>query len=586
LSDHEFSIHPETVMLEAYDPKSGESVITAEADQQSSVVPLQRGFRWVLAAFALLSAYLTRFKMNPDGVSYLDLGDQYWRGNWHVALNPYWSPLYSWLTGFMLLLTKPGMRWEYPAVYLLNFGIFIAAMFCFEFFWKELLAWREDEAVSDASRPYVWALGYLLFAYTHLVMQELEVTPDLLVAAVVYLVSGMMLRFSATRMTASFAVLLGMILGVGYLAKTAMMPFALIVLVTMMVAVWRKRWKGLRLVAATALGLVIVSAPFIAAISGNNHRFTIGDSGKINVGWMVNHETPVHRHWQGDGPGHPSPPHPTRKLSTWPEIYEFATPVIGTYPVWYDPSYWNAGIDSHVHLWREIGALKLGLSDYVGYLILRTEPATAVLLLLLMLSDDVRKARQKFLGFWPILVPATFVLLMYAMVWWELRYTCAQFVVIWAAVVASTMIAEPKWRIRVFRASSLILGGIVLTALLHLDVLNYRERGKSAVYVTVAEQLRSQGLVPGDHVAVIGDAFDAEYWARLDRVRIVAEMPETLETGNSAAAFWSSSPDGQQKTLAILKNTGAKAVVAEVTPNSLPPQWIPLGNTRRAVYLF
>jgi hypothetical protein len=31
--------------------------------------------------------------MNPaDGISYLDIGDAYWRGDWHMAINAFWSP--------------------------------------------------------------------------------------------------------------------------------------------------------------------------------------------------------------------------------------------------------------------------------------------------------------------------------------------------------------------------------------------------------------------------------------------------------------------------------------------------------------
>ena len=34
--------------------------------------------------------------MISDGVSYLDIGDAYFRGDWKAAVNAYWSPVYSW----------------------------------------------------------------------------------------------------------------------------------------------------------------------------------------------------------------------------------------------------------------------------------------------------------------------------------------------------------------------------------------------------------------------------------------------------------------------------------------------------------
>ena len=209
------------------------------------------------------------------------MGDQFWRGNWHDALNSYWSPLYGWMIGLIFRIARPAMAWQYPVVHLLNFAILLAALFCFEFFWRELLAWREDKSRGGESGPFVWALGYLLFAYVHFVFHPLElVTPDLAVAALVYLASGWMLRFAAGRMSAAYAGLLGVVLGVGYLAKAAMFPFAVVVLATMF-AVACKRRAGKWLVGTVLLGFLVISIPFIAALSWNAHRFTLGDSGEF-----------------------------------------------------------------------------------------------------------------------------------------------------------------------------------------------------------------------------------------------------------------------------------------------------------------
>src|SRR5947209_187208 len=79
-------------------------------------------------------AWATRFTMNPDGVSYLDIGDAYWRHDWHNAINAYWSPLYSWILGFFINVVKPTPYWEYPLVHLVNFFIYVGALGCFEFF--------------------------------------------------------------------------------------------------------------------------------------------------------------------------------------------------------------------------------------------------------------------------------------------------------------------------------------------------------------------------------------------------------------------------------------------------------------------
>ena len=97
---------------------------------------------------------------------------------------------------------------------------------------------------------------------------------------------------------------------------------------------------------------------------------------------------------------------------------------------------------------------------------------------------------------------------------------------------------------------------------------------------------RLMGIEPGSRVAAIGDGFTEEYWARLDRAEIVAEVPRTLNTGDSEAAFWSSGIEGEQAVLDALKSTGAMAAVADLPPKVLPPGWVPVGKTGRAVYFF
>jgi hypothetical protein len=556
-----------------------------EQDVQRQIARAQRGFRWAIAAFALLNCWTCRFIMNPDGVSYQDMGDQFWRGNWHDALNSYWSPLYGWLIGLIFRIARPAMAWQYPVVHLLNFAILLAALFCFEFFWRELLAWREDKNRGGESEPYAWALGYLLFAYVHFVFHPLElVTPDLIVAALVYLASGWMLRFAAGRMSTAYAGLLGVVLGVGCLAKAAMFPFAVVVLATMF-AVACKRRAGKWLAGTALLGFLAISIPFIAALSWNAHRFTLGDSGKLNVAWLVNGAVPTDDHSQSSS----SPVDPlrrTRKLLGWPAVYEFSTPVAGTFPVWYDPAYWCAGIDTHLHPARVIVTFAKNMVHYAGDMLVDTGFLTAVLLLLFLLSDQVREAWRRLMGFWPVLVPAVAVILMYAMVVLETRYFSGVTAVVWGAVAASTGIAREEWRTRVFRAACLALGGLLVCTALWTLSAGHAKNGQSAKQVAVAERLRSMGMKPGDRVALIGNGFHELSWARLERVKIVAEVPEETATDDSAAAFWSSAPQGERTVLDLLKTTGATAVIADAPPAVLPPGWLRVGDTGHAVYFF
>lgn len=565
----------------------------AEDDTQTGIHRIQWGFRGAIALCALLDCWFARYKMDPDGVSYLDMGDQYWRGNWHAALNAYWSPLYSWMTGLMFRLTKPSMRWEYPEAHLLNFVLFMAVLFSYEFFWRVLLESRRD-VWTGASRRYAWMLGYLVFAiyYFGCAFKEYlgvdglaAVTPDLIVAALGYLTFGLLLLFSAERLGVRSSCLIGIALGVAYLAKAVMFPFGLVVMATLFAVCWRSRGGWLKMGAAL-ICFIAISAPFIALLSWNNHHLTFGDSAKPNIAWHVNGGWPHRIHWQGSGAVRAHPQHPTRKIMTWPEVYEFGTPVAGTYPVWYDPSYWWAGADSKLHPGLEVVRVVQGLAELGFYLIMPPGMITATVLLIFFCSDRIKDAWLQLTGFWPVLLPSIALFLMYSMIVWWPRYISWILVTAFSCLIASVNISTEVRRESVFQAAGLALGAIFIGVVVQ-DVNGNRVDNRISVKnVETAEQLQAMGIEPGSQVAVIGDGFTEEYWARLDRVEIVAEVPRTLETGDSAAAFWSSNPEAKQAVLNALKSTGAKATVAEMPPKVLPPGWVAVGRTGQAVYFF
>jgi hypothetical protein len=561
--------------------------LLSRQENRRGILRVQWCFRGAIAACALINCWVSRFEIASDSVSYLDMGDLYWKGNWHAALNGLWSPLYGWLTGLMFLLTKPTMLWEYPEVHLLNFAILIATLFCFEFFWRELLASGGGKAWVGGARTFVWVLGYLLFAYVHLVIHPLAlVTPDLLAAALLYVSSGMMLRFASGRMGAPSAILLGVTLGLGYLTKAAMLPFAVVFMTTMLAVAW-KQHRGKWLFAFVLLGFLITSFPFIAALSWNMHRFTWGDSAKLNYALWVNHPYPPYRYWQGDRPGHEDALHPARKVFAWPEIYEYATPIEGTYPVWYDPCYWNAGMDSSIHPLRQAHVFRENMKTMVRAIFLRLS-LIATLALLLLVSKGIKDWCRNLMTFWPILIPAVAVCLMYMMVHWEARFTSGEMLVAWGAAIVSTGISEEERRTKLFLALSLLLGAWVAYRFSTV-LIDYRRANKSSAQaVMVAQRLRAMGVEPGDHVAIVGDALAEEDWARLEKVRIIAEVPNETHRvrPNSAAAFWESNPEGEIAVLEILKSTGAMAVVADTPPTTLPSGWVPVGNTGHAIYFF
>jgi hypothetical protein len=82
-------------------------------------------------------------------------------------------------------------------------------------------------------------------------------------------------------------------------------------------------------------------------------------------------------------------------------------------------------------------------------------------------------------------------------------------------------------------------------------------------------------------VAIIGYGFDS-FWARLARVRIVAEM-----LGHQAGDFWLGSEALQQEVLRAFASTGASAIVAEYVPDYARLNgWHQVGNSNYYIYVF
>ena len=257
------------------------------------------------------------FYHGHDGLSYLEIGEAYLRGDWGAAINGYWSPLYSWLLGLTLLILRPTPYWEFPAVHLVNFIIYLCALGCFHFFLRELIAYHRTRTLERhvLSLPAWawWALGYALFIWSSLTMIPLSlVTPDLCVAALVFLAAGILLRIRCGSISWVTFSLLGLVLGFGYLAKAPMFPLAFVFIGVGVLAVGNLR-RGMALGAVSLASFLLISGPFILALSITKGRLTFGDTAKLNYIFRM-YRAPT-RHWQGTWPpAIGKPEHPTRKI--------------------------------------------------------------------------------------------------------------------------------------------------------------------------------------------------------------------------------------------------------------------------------
>jgi hypothetical protein len=97
----------------------------------------------------------------------------------------------------------------------------------------------------------------------------------------------------------------------------------------------------------------------------------------------------------------------------------------------------------------------------------------------------------------------------------------------------------------------------------------------------VAQALQTLDIKQGEKVGVIGYAYDS-FWARLARVKIVAEMLET-----DAPGLWHGNEALQQSVLRAFASAGAQAVIAESVPEYASlTDWHRVGDSNYYIYIF
>jgi hypothetical protein len=100
-----------------------------------------------------------------------------------------------------------------------------------------------------------------------------------------------------------------------------------------------------------------VAGPFGLALSHNEGRLTFGDVGPINYEIFIDKVDPF-------APNNPGALHPVRRLLDRPSVVEFGEPIAGTYPLWYDPVYWHAGLKTHWRTKEQLDAMRFALGLY------------------------------------------------------------------------------------------------------------------------------------------------------------------------------------------------------------------------------
>jgi hypothetical protein len=530
--------------------------------------------------------------MNADGIAYLDIGDAYFRADWANAINAVWSPLYSWILGLVNFVVKPTMQWEFPIVHIINFFIYLFALACFEFMWGRVRYVGKDDTSQYLPDPLWWTLGYLLFIWISLsLIQMWAVTPDMLMAGLVFLAAGLFARIRSGDDRLRLFLSLGLVLGLGYLSKTFMFSIALVFPALAWLIQNRTRASLFKTLLAFGVFLFI-SLPFIILISSVKGKLTIGETGTVTFLRYVN-GMPF-PHWQGDPGRDLVPTHPSRVIHQSPTVYEFGEPVGGTYPISLDPSYWYEGLEPRFDL-EDLLARLLSSSLVYADLFLRQQGILfACVLTLYAMGHRQNYTFWEIPRRWALVIPAVIALGLYATVLVESRYVGVFILLFWADILANVQLPDTANN----RSWLGVLTGIAAFGLLinivmfnldgfkrlnpTLETASVQQIASPAKPLEVAQVLRELGIGPGEKVGVIGYAYDS-FWARLARVKIVAEMFEAQAIGD----LWRGDASLQQSVLQAFADAGVDAVVAEDVPDDAElAGWHRVGNSNYYIHPF
>jgi len=434
--------------------------------------------------------------------------------------------------------------------------------------------------------------GYALFTWSIIrLIPPHQPEPDLLVCALLYSIFAMLFRIRRGTMSWEGSIFFGALLGLGYLCKGIMFPMGFVFCgIALFLAGWATNNRYKMVVAFSVF--LLLSLPYVVALSNHYGRWTFYDGGWINYAVEISGVKPW-VHWQGEEPGQGTPVHPTRKIYNNPPMYEFGTPFKVTYPPWYDPSYWYQGVKLIPDLRQQLRVIKKNVRVLVFFLAestgsgaerlptwgnlegkvrLAIGPLLTLFCVLLLINIGGVSGSRRAAEYWFVLVPVCAVLVMYGLLHYQGRYIAAYIVVLWMVLFGSVAITYSEESKKIVTAV-LFFGALITTILLAIGTgegflrasREYLRGDPEAPFFQsgypnwkVATYLKDKGVQPGDAVGAVGYTLSG-YWARMARVRVIAEVP-----AEGSMEFWSMDTASKAMVMKIFRDVGAQAVVAKV----------------------
>jgi hypothetical protein len=559
-------------------PSEEPKLTVCAASGPPEVVSLLRRKGFVLALIlGLLNFWTTRFFISSDGISYLEIARKYADGDWKGAANAYWSPLYSWILAAVRLLTGKNDRWELTSLHLVNLLAYVIALILFERLFTRL--WPNASAtLTNAQWKCLRFCSSCLFLWAGIHMIGMGYgSSDMIVLALNLAAALLLLKIRNSPDDHIALAQLGAVLGLSYLCKTAMLLES-IVCVAIVLWIGRAKAKVATRAAALLVPLVLLCLPWVIALHAHQEAWTFGESGKLNYAWEVSGAARI-PHWQGEPDDIGTPLHPTRLIWSHPNVYEFGSPLNATYPPWYDPSYWYAGVTPHFQVGRQLKVLSIDLLYAAALLCIMPGCLAAALVVIFSKRRGgfIRSCRS----LWFLLVPSFTTILLYCFVYVETRYIAGPVVVIGLIVLGSALpLCTTQQQLDLARITAFCVCayfvGIGIGPELIRHILRPNGPASTDQQTLAAAEARSLGLKRDDRIAYVGFGINA-YWALLDGVKITAEVPVVYSRDGQLNSFmsgdyvyvnefWNSSVSTRDKIFSRLKNDGVRAVVANAVP--------------------
>lgn len=568
----------------------------------------------LLIPVAWLATKFDPYQIDGDAMAYMDIADLMRSHHWAGVVNAYWHPLYPACLALAQSVFHVTRMNELHAYYVLNFVIFlasVAAMLAFVSALDKLRKRMTPSADQNAGIAPLLGLNALRLLGVALVViasqRELsmgKVRPDLLLQALMLAAFAMLLQSLATE-SLIFAPLMGLFFGLAYLTKSFAFLLALLTIALMVLfQAWLQRRKPVRVLAGGALALVVfaaVAGPYVAALSRQKHRFDFGDSGALNYAWYVSGTDKMHiEPWMTKDFGSASVQlvHPEAQLLAQPGIYSYRAEPYGTYPAWFDPTYFHERIvpifNAKRLAHRDVRNIVLSLRYVLNH------PEALILLALLLVSGarfSFSDWRHK--AYWlPPLVLGLAIWGIYGLVNIEERYVTLAYLLIilplFATLQTPSQMAgtDTPWLRRCATAMIALLAFLALGESLRVALderRNQSSAGLPAAWYSpqifgAAKALNALGVGSGDEIACMGTiaCLNDPYWMRLADVRVLTEVynPDAKHLLEEFEGL-----PNRAQVYSVLKGQGAKVLVAAFDPGEMTGRtpasqgWIRLGES-------